>query len=79
MPRSTAPARVPRAGDEAYNVHTGFYLGRVQTVASDGSAVVIQERNGGEPPYLAQRSIDRLTFVEPLAETIARLRAARNF
>ena len=44
------PPRAPCLGDDAYNSHTGYYLGPVASVASDGSAVTIWTKgHRGDP------------------------------
>ena len=59
----TGTARAPQMGDDAYNSHTGYYLGPVASIASDKSAVTIWTIGQiGEPRRQIERHIERLTF-----------------
>jgi len=57
------PPRAPCLGDDAYNSHTGYYLGPVASVASDGSAVTIWTKgHRGEPRHRIEQPTTRLLF-----------------
>jgi len=59
--------RAPCLGDDAYNSHTGYYLGPVASVASDNSAVTIWTKSDqGGPRYRIEQPTARLTFLAPV-------------